>query len=85
MSIKISTNKDDELNVVSLKSGHPLKTLQNDNSIDDVLYLRIPNTMLKEIIWRTQSALRENEDFCILFSGDIRLRHQSICNIADKK
>ncbi|MFA5322774.1 MAG: hypothetical protein WC373_08880 [Smithella sp.] len=77
MSVKISSNKDDELNVVFIKQGHPLKTLQSVNCEDDVLYLHISKDLLKEIIWRSQEALKDNEDFQILFTGDIKLRHDS--------
>jgi hypothetical protein len=75
MSVKISSNKDDELNVIFIKRGHPLKTLQSVNSEDDVLYLHVSKDILKEIIWRSQEALKDNEDFQILFTGDIKFRH----------
>ena len=85
MSIKISTDENDELNIVFLKPIHPLKTLENDNSKDDVLYLHMPNAMLKGTIRDLQEALEANKDSYVLFSGDIKLRHQLIYSIADKK
>lgn len=49
MAVRISTSKEDELNSVILKTGHPLNSL-NQKGSDDVVYLHIPVEMLEEVI-----------------------------------
>jgi hypothetical protein len=77
MSVKISANKDDELNGVSVRRGHPLKTLYEDEGTtkDDVFWLFIPNATLEEMIQWCKKRIEVNKDLKILFTGDIELRN----------
>ncbi len=77
MSVKISDNKEDGINGVTICPGHPLgKTI--DGNFDDVVYITIPDSMREEFIAILQRSIKENHPFHCLFSGDIKLRHNFV-------
>lgn len=74
MSISISSNPEDELNGVTVKQCHPLRTLK-EQSDDDVVYVHVPYQLLEELTFYIQRCLKEKRDIHMLWSGDIMLRH----------
>jgi len=74
MSVKISSNKKDELSVLTLVRLHPLVTLKIKTD-DDVIYINIYNDFLPDIKKFVDRAIDEKRDFSVLLSADLRLRH----------
>jgi len=67
--------ENNELNCLYVKMGHPLNTLTQKNSEDDVAFLTVPFEILEELKRSIEKTIKEKRGIHIRYTVDFKLRH----------
>ena len=90
MTVAISKNEADKITVVNILPEHPFNMMKEEHVEDrgdgkwcttyhgneDVLYLRIPNESLPGVLKAVQKAIKQGNNFNVLYTANIKLRNE---------